>query len=777
MDTRPTHRAPLGLRSTLLPLFLFALVLLGGGTLPWAQAFVFFFVGCFLLYSPPQYSPGKWFDWSCIVFLIVILSAFLPRYWFGQDPLWLQEAVDSYGFSFVNTVSVQPRLSLEAWFFVLLGVSWVYGCLGDGWSYEQRRGMLWGLAIVVSILAVGIIIGNTLNLKYPFAQAAQNFTYFPNRNQTSNILCLGGLISFGLMMEAMRTRHKLALLVSFLLTCISFVSLPYSISRGGILLFFLGVLLWGVLHVRYSLFKNFLKFGIPFVILCFAFFLLLGSDVWRRFIDIFSGALPFRILVFRDALNLSSDNWFAGVGLANFADIFPYYREHSLLFGAIIHPESDWLWLLAETGVVGFLVCLSAVFCALFYAHPFKETQAQPYRIVALVAVLVFLAHSCFDVPAHRLGTFMFAGLLLALSFPSTSIVRCIIPPNVFRGVGALFLIISFFSSWSLFFQKPWVFAATRPLVQSQIKKALEAQDSTQVDAAVALGFSFKPLEWEWYFQRGQAKLLYANNQGAAKEDFRKSRFLAPHDFKIALWEGKLWLPYDSDYAFAVWRDALHRYNFDKADAFKNIYVYASSKPEYTQYLSNFSKLDPAYRFFYLQHLHGEAFTKELADDIRKDPLLAQYSVDQQRQLFSRWLDANDTETFLAYLEEYSKDIPHSWVWSARIYARQSEYEKAARLARMNLEEPKLPDFKEQKRRSFEEIKRSFLMSPTGMVRGTLLFKLQIEKEQWKDALRTAALLAELGPLPPYVLYWKGRIFYSQKSEEQAWNTWVSLLP
>src|SRR5258708_24250439 len=105
-----------------------------------------------------------------------------------------------------------------------------------------------------------------------------------------------------------------------------------------------------------------------------------------------------------------------GVGLGNFRALFPLYRSASINQQSVWHPESDWLWLAAESGWLAVGLALGLAVAVLRGAFPLTQGSRRHLRAAALAAGIAALLHSTFDVPGHRLGSALLALFVIVLA-------------------------------------------------------------------------------------------------------------------------------------------------------------------------------------------------------------------------------------------------------------------------------------------------------------------------------------------------------------------------
>lgn len=334
------------------------LILLGGGHSVYALSLSLLLPGLALWLRPPSSSPGRWMDWMALAFLGSLLFAFLPAFYW-PDPNWRTTAEEVFKIQLPPVLSIQPLVSLEAWLMALAGFGWFYAASSWEINHAGRKRVYLAICLLVGICAAVTFWGNLTGAKYPTAEESPVFTFFPNRNQTANFLALGGVVCFGFAMTALRMRRVTPLL-GLLVAGLCFMALVWGVSRAGVLLFFIGVVVWYFLQLGVGRVPRGIKLGFPLVVIALSIFLVSNSRTTERVLFFFTQmntwSEDFRYLIAKDSWEMVQAAPITGHGVGNFSAIFPQYRESSANFQRVVHPESDLIWLLCEVGVIGTLL-------------------------------------------------------------------------------------------------------------------------------------------------------------------------------------------------------------------------------------------------------------------------------------------------------------------------------------------------------------------------------------------------------------------------------------
>jgi hypothetical protein len=144
--------------------------------------------------------------------------------------------------------------------------------------------------------------------------------------------------------------------------------------------------------------------------------LVFGGPIAGRFAVDANFTGDFRLRIWSDARALAADSPWCGAGLGNFSALFPFHRTASVIQSSVIHPESDWLWLVTEAGWPAAALALAAIVCALAGAFPNERKTQRRLRTAALAASVAAVVHAFVDVPGHRLGSALAAIFVMVLA-------------------------------------------------------------------------------------------------------------------------------------------------------------------------------------------------------------------------------------------------------------------------------------------------------------------------------------------------------------------------
>src|SRR5437588_5837133 len=244
-DPTARSRSPINRTATLAFYVVLALTalapILGGCTKLWAAASLVAATVLLFLIAPPKRSLGIVPNIAFASVVALAFVAFLPSHWFPL-PDW-RSTLEKLGAKLPATVSAQPWLTLQSTLQFFLGLCWCYYLLAADWSLASRKRAWSFIALLIVGLSAGIIVANFLQVRIPFWPHTPEFGFFPNRNHSSNVLGIGGILVYALALDgfARRQRHWWIWIAALSLICWALI-LNY--SRAAIILFGGGIVAW-----------------------------------------------------------------------------------------------------------------------------------------------------------------------------------------------------------------------------------------------------------------------------------------------------------------------------------------------------------------------------------------------------------------------------------------------------------------------------------------------------------------------------------------------------
>ena len=271
-------------------------------------------------------------------------------------------------------------------------------------------------------------------------------------------------------------------------------------------------------------------------------------------------AIDFRQPVFRDTLTMIQDAPLTGQGLGHFEFAFPHYRVESLSSARVLHPESDWLMVAAESGVPALVVLLALVGWYFRRCWIARTQSGGLLRWTVASAIGATLAHGLIDVPWHRpaLGWLLFVVALVSL--PSG--VRALQWPGLWRGAqlvwSVLLVAVAGYLGWAGSTDRPPL--AYRWVGYANEMKALLADrkydDGEFVAREAVRDF---PLQHQSYYWRAAFLRMFEGTDQEMSEDLAAGRYVEPVLPSAAGQQAQVWENIDDANEAAARIEAVRR--------------------------------------------------------------------------------------------------------------------------------------------------------------------------------------------------------------------------
>ncbi len=282
------------------------------------------------------------------------------------------------------------------------------------WS-SQFRGEMVGIAIpflllkdkisVKKILVLSIIMVN-VSMFYGYYKyiALHYFNLGPMITDDPNIARLSGfittnpnvysmylLILFCVVVYAFYYLKEYRVLTALTMLNI-FISLVIAMSRGCILLFFAGI----VVFLIYKLRKN-LKALIAALCIIFIGFggvLVVNPTFANRIVGTIKDSRidTQRYVLYSTAINIIEDNWFSGIGKGNLKQNFEKYNEHKDIRNATFYRAHQIvLEMMVNSGIFGLFAFLSFIIFQfkVFFKEYFKNNSDKIKQYAALMCLFI----------------------------------------------------------------------------------------------------------------------------------------------------------------------------------------------------------------------------------------------------------------------------------------------------------------------------------------------------------------------------------------------------
>jgi tetratricopeptide (TPR) repeat protein len=521
---------------------------LGGDTTTVGEAGPIIGIGFLLFIFPLRAVPSRGGLIGIIGLIVCGLFGFLPASWFGEPGwhLFMRQSIPGLA----NKVSLQPLLTLTRWCQMLSAI--LFAIWVVQWRPTRRVLCIRVLAGAIAILAVVALVLHAFSISMPGWHPSQGFGPFANRNQTGTLMALGTMLALGLCAYSIRARRFEALIwaVAFGL-CL--VALFDSNSRGPLCLFALGSFC-GIL-IRQKISAKGVAIAASLFLFISSAALLIGGDVTGRLASLFSEGIGLRVQIYQDTIQLVRTVPVGGVGLGNFDAIFPWFRNASLNGQRILHPESDWLWLASEAGVVSVVFFVIASACCFGWPVRATRTREEDVQLACRIAIVLFAINSLFDVPGHRLGTILpllFVAGIYCCSTLASEGAQAVPWISRLLGIG----LVAF-----------GVFLLCSDSTASQLRLVLTHGNWEETEKLASRALSRTPLNWSLYMTRGYAHVREKKWLHAIA-DFRYALFLEPKLAVVPLDEGRAWIGANGAMSVSAWKECLRRSRGDERNEY-----------------------------------------------------------------------------------------------------------------------------------------------------------------------------------------------------------------
>ena len=769
-----------------LPLVQFCLVAitltaiaLGGSVDLAAQTLLATAAGVLMLIAPPRGPVLRVPLVLAGLFLLIALAAFLPVSSIHATPWRHYLAIEAH-IPPLAMRTPQPWLTAQACGLLVVGLAWALYLFQLPWDKDGRlrvaMGLVFGVAILATLAAAAFVIG----FHVPGWNQEQNRGWFPNRNQTADVLAVVGIVNYALVLDRLRRGRRSGYFLLLALAPIV-TELVISYSRAGILLFFGGLLLWqlwprpgkdrgGSLKVRV------LSVALGFVLL--AVFLAWGGETLMRFENGGLGAVAdfsdFRGAIQEDALRLSFQSPLLGVGLGNFEPIFAFSQVDSINGNRAIHPESDWLWMACEMGWIAPLILLAALGWWGRRCLPLQAKPGESMRCAFIIGTFAFLVHGIFDVGGHRLGSLGVGLFVASLALaPDRETRPSRWTPLVFRALGALVLLVALGWFCSL---RGMAFPPTTATL-ARLKAQLTAPDTTpvQIGDAARAGLRIAPLDWNFYFIRGSVEAGQRDGINQALADFATARALNPYWVALTMNEGQVWMTADQpDLCLDTWRDGLRRAGPEATEEFRQMVDMAPQHSIEREGLAElaFNRLD--FLLMLLPTAPAAEADALLTHLLQKNPHLDGLTQAQREKLFAGWWTQGDQVRLIEVLNAHPEWTAETWLYQAKFAARENNFQQACEIATHWVHPPLTPSSSSD--RPLSELEKDFKTNPDTLTSGLILYFAQMKEGRTDDALATLGTLTDLPKHPAYLDYLQAQLEAAKQDWVASWRAWLHYL-
>ena len=762
--------------------------LFGAGREAWSKGLITLLLALVLICFAPKRKLPPLALFGLLGAILAPLLSFLPGSWLPQSAAWRTSLVQDWGIQLSKTLTPQAAVTLEAWLFFAVCCLWLGWCLTRGFSDLQRRAMIHLLAFGGVLLCLLSILEGSKWIEIPWwprnsKEWGNAFGPFANRNHISSIAAMTCVLCAAAGQDAHRRKSRLWLpcLLGFIppLICLYMNS-----SRAGLILLFLGMTGWiGTIAMRRGFFQK-LAVSTSLVFIIATLLVMSGGNVSKRLTE--KGMAEFasdngRSSLFVECLKMTLESPWTGIGLGNFADVFPQSSGMSEHVRRFLHPESDLLWLLAEGGLLTLLPALLLLFWIFLSTGPWfgkkkKRQSGMQDRRLRNAAAIVFslgVIHGLGDVPSHGLGYALFMALLAGIAIRPRRLPQMAAMPQrlAFRLGGVMLLALG--AAWTAVALGHPVLPGTSA-AEALRGRAAKLADSGSPAGALPLmdqAIAMAPMDFRYYYERACLRLRLGQPKEDALLDFSRSRALDPVYALLCYSEGVYWLDFDSQYAVVGWREFLHRYpEAAPGDygAYRQMLSYSYQRPELREPLWTLATTSEL-KFEFLRTVQTrEEFELCLRSLLVQQPDLRGLEPAQRGNLFDLWYQHGNQEALISALETNRKWRDDGWRILAEHYARNSDFQRACQTAIPYL--PSVIRTAPGTSTDIPALERALLYNPTDARRGIDLFQAQKTQGDIDGALRTLEKVAALPNAPAYVRQEIATLHMMKQDFRRAWE-------
>ena len=528
------------------------------------------------------------------------------------------------------------------------------------------------------------------------AGSENTFGLFPNRNHTAGFLLTGAILAAGVLVDVLaRGRIAPAILAAVSLPVLASLLLACSRSRAGLIFFVAGLVIWfaGLGKRR----PRWLTVGsVFFAIVLVVLFATSGGPLLKRLLstDPSEGGGGPRIEIAKDALGMISTAPLTGHGMGTFPLLYPWQAKHSLRYATTaLHPESDWLLILHDDGIVAAVLALLALlFCFFRMPRGLDTSEVWPLRWALASAFLAEILHSVIDVPLHRvelgwwvllLGGFSASGWLAKGSALRWQVVVFKLGGLLFLGLGC-WLILSVVRIVSP--PPPFESLQSREKIL-KLYGVVSYGEAGPVLAECERLLAKYPFNTELAHQYATFLIQEKTDPDRSRALFAMERKLLPHDGDIVFQQGWILIDENPSETVSLWKEALARQSSMDSlpgnpvsrltELFRSMMQVASEHPSMAGRMGVVASAFPSTRLAWISN--SSCPVTELESAARDQAFMAALTPSQRGRVYEAIWERGDRGVLRKILETSSSG-PETLPIRARFLAESGKAEEACRL-------------------------------------------------------------------------------------------------
>jgi len=272
-------------------------------------------------------------------------------------------------------------------------------------SLQSKKRVLLLIAILGAVVAFIGILGIFYPSKKVYwlrpVKVGHPLGPFINRNHFAGFLNLSFFLTAGLLATFQKERKWSGAIFALIILPLLLTGIFLSLSRSGFVGFALGLftlLILSLFHpqTRKSFYWLVPAFLVGFLAVKFLGFQKVLERVSTLQDPLSSITVQMRLAVWRDGLNIFRKYPFFGTGLGTASCLLPVYKT-SFIHRYFANVENEYIELLLETGILGFLLLLLFFLVILTPIKTPPSSEEWDLRAGALAAIFASLAQSFFD--------------------------------------------------------------------------------------------------------------------------------------------------------------------------------------------------------------------------------------------------------------------------------------------------------------------------------------------------------------------------------------------
>lgn len=746
----------------------------GGATNEYSQAFLLLLTGGLLIFTPIRKLPEHRISLALLAIMAwMFISTWLP-FPFETASDWV--ASKRPGLSVGAGISAQPVLSGEKSLFFFVGLCWFLLVIQKPLHHYRRLEVLRLALWMVALLALFTVSCVITNIQHPFTWGTHRFSFFPNHNQSGAIFAMGGILSLGFLIRSMRRRewNAVAYLGALIVICLAVFM---GMSRSAVIALFGGCAIYILLTLERKNFRFYVKIGVPIILVFGASFIVYGGKLLDEFMSLLSiGGVndEIRVRIWMDATRMALAFPILGVGLGNFRYFFPYFIDSVSTPQAIYHPESDFLWVWTELGLVGLLLVIAAIVFLFIRLDPKDVRESKGVRLAGFVAIFMFLLASLIEVSGHRLGTAMMALLIYGLIQPEHAKFHKIKGLKwASRGVGAMLMILALSWIYLMVIKIPVVSSQVFAFSEKRLSEIYETYDPESFDHEIDRWLQRYPMVAVLHDLKGISAITSGNLERAV-EGFDSAHALNPVWWKPYINHGIYIYSFDFDTALRYWRTGLSLAGNQNVEALE--FIIGRIPSTRIVELRDLTYGDRDLQFFFLSKLRRRPidYSKEMGLELAINPELNGFSSEQKQALLWSFSEINGPAMLRRLLDRYPSLGTENWSIRSLLRAGEGAYKDAARLAVMNYPEPQMIDL--TKGRTQTAIRTEYLLDSKDPLKVIALVQKQKQDGNYEDAIVTLEISRGKGVSHPYLEYQRALVNFHLGQYEESWNIFKRII-